>query len=214
MSLIAIDGPAASGKSSVARRLATALGFSYVNSGGMYRTFTWEALRAGVDATDAEAVAHFARAATVSWEFDGDGVLVFGLNGHTSTDHLRDDLVNRHVSAVSAVPAVREVISRELRTLAADRPVVMEGRDIGTAVFPETPFKFYLDASPEVRRQRRAAEGQDDHIEHRDRIDSSRTTAPLAKASDAMVVDTSHLTLEGVVAAILAELARRGITPP
>lgn len=214
MNIIAIDGPAASGKSSVARRLAAGLGFGYVNSGSMYRAFTWEALRAGIDATDAEAVAHFARAAVVACAFAEDGSLVFGLNGHTAVDHLRDDLVNRHVSGVSAVPAVREIISRELRELAATRDVVMEGRDIGTAVFPETPFKYYLDASPEVRRQRRAAEGQHDHIEHRDRIDSSRSTAPLAKAADAVIVDTSHLTLEGVVDAIRENLARKGLTCP
>jgi cytidylate kinase len=97
--------------------------------------------------------------------------------------------------------------------MAADRDVVMEGRDIGSAVFPETPYKFYLDASPEIRQQRRAAEGQSDAIEARDKMDSTRKAAPLKIAGDAQVVDTSHLTLEGVVDAILALLPPLGTMP-
>ena len=121
--------------------------------------------------------------------------------------------MNLHVSLVAAVPAVRDLISARLRELAEDRDVVMEGRDIGSAVFPETPFKFYLDASPEIRRKRRAEEGHSDEIEARDKMDSSRKAAPLKIAGDARVVDTSHLTLDGVVEAILDILRPLGLAP-
>ena len=126
---------------------------------------------------------------------------------------MRDSRVNLHVSLVSAVPAVRDLVSTRLRALAKERDVVMEGRDIGSAVFPETPYKFYLDACPEIRRQRRAAEGQSDEIEARDKMDSSRKTAPLKIAGDARVIDTSHLTLDGVVDAILGILRPAGLPP-
>jgi cytidylate kinase len=124
---------------------------------------------------------------------------------------LRQIEVNHAVSPVSAIPAVRRLIGSRLRAMSEGRDVVMEGRDIGTAVFPEAPYKFYLDACPEIRRHRRAAQGLNDSIEHRDRIDSTRRVAPLAIASDAHVVDTSHLTLEGVVEKIASFLKKSGI---
>ncbi|MCX6970543.1 MAG: (d)CMP kinase [Verrucomicrobia bacterium] len=213
MSVIAIDGPAASGKSSVSRRLAKRLGFVYVNSGTMYRAITWEVLRQGVDTTSPAAVAAALDGADIHCGIGDNSESFIHINSAAPDAALRDSRVNLHVSLISAVPAVRELISARLRLLAGDRNVVMEGRDIGSAVFPETPFKFYLDASPEIRRKRRADEGQSDAIEARDKMDSSRKAAPLKIAGDARVVDTSHLTLEGVVEAILDILRQLGITP-
>jgi cytidylate kinase len=213
MSVVAIDGPAASGKSSVSRRLAKRLGFAYVNSGTMYRAITWEILRQGADTTSPAAVEAALAGSQIQCGFAENDESFIHINSAITDAALRDSRVNLHVSLVSAVPAVRELISAQLRLLAAERDVVMEGRDIGSAVFPETPFKFYLDASPEIRRKRRADEGQSDAIEARDKMDSSRKAAPLKIAGDARVVDTSHLTLEGVVDAILDILRPLGITP-
>ena len=213
MTVIAIDGPAASGKSSVSRRLAKRLGFAYVNSGSMYRAVTWEVLRQGVDTTSPESVAAALARAEIACGIGGENESFIRINSATPDAVLRDSRVNLHVSLVSAVPAVRELISNRLRALASGAPVVMEGRDIGTAVFPETPFKFYLDASPEIRQRRREAEGGADQIAARDKLDSSRKAAPLKIAGDARVVDTSHLTLEGVVDAILTILRPLGILP-
>jgi len=213
MSVIAIDGPAASGKSSVSRRLAKRLGFAYVNSGSMYRAVTWEVLRQGADTTSAADVADALSGSDIACGIGEDGESFIRINGRVPDEALRDSRVNRHVSLVAAVPAVRDLVSARLQALAGDRDVVMEGRDIGSAVFPETPFKFYLDASPEIRRRRRAAEGQPDEIEVRDKMDSSRKSAPLKIAGDARVLDTSHLTLDGVVDAILCILRPLGIVP-
>jgi len=213
MNVIAIDGPAASGKSTVSRRLAKLLGFSYVNSGSLYRAITWEALRQGADTSNPEAVIAALAAARFECAFSSEGESAVSINGRIADEELRDPGINSHVSRVAAVPAVRTLVTNELRSLAAGRPLVMEGRDIGSAVFPDTPFKFYLDASPEIRRQRRAAEGLSDEIEARDRMDSSRRTAPLMIAPGARVVDTSLLTLDGVVEAILDLLKPDGILP-
>lgn len=211
MSVIAIDGPAASGKSSVSRRLAKRLGFVYVNSGTMYRAITWEVLRQGIDTTSPCDVSEALSSSDISCGIDANNESFIHINSSIPDAALRDSRVNLHVSLVSAVPEVRNLVSNRLRLLAKDRDVVMEGRDIGSAVFPETPFKFYLDASPEIRRKRRAAEGQSDAIEARDKMDSSRKAAPLKIAGDARVVDTSHLTLDGVVDAILDILRPLGI---
>lgn len=211
MIVIAIDGPAASGKSSVAKRLAKRLAFSYVNSGSMYRAVTWEVLRQGLPPQQVDSVTAAVAGASVSCGFCENGDVFLSINGDQPQSGLREEEINRAVSAVSAVPAVRELVSGELRALARQRAVVMEGRDIGSTVFPETPYKFYLDASPEIRRKRRAAEGSSDPIEARDRMDSSRANAPLRRASDAFVVDTSHLSLDGVVEEILRVLQSSGL---
>ena len=209
--VIAIDGPAASGKSSVARKLARRLGFSYVNSGAMYRAVTWELLREQIDPAHIERVE--ATLARMSFDsgFTENGESFIRINSEIPDVELRQIEVNQAVSPVSAIPAVRRLIGSRLRAMSEGRDVVMEGRDIGTAVFPETPHKFYLDASPEIRRHRRAAQGQNDNLEHRDRIDSTRRVAPLSIAPDAHVVDTSHLTLEGVVDKIASILKKSGI---
>ena len=134
-----------------------------------------------------------------------------GSKGADPRAHLRDEDVNRAVSPVSIVPAVRECLTGHLRELAELRDVVVVGRDIGSVVFPDTPFKFYIDASPHVRQQRRSAEGQDDEIATRDRIDSSRATAPLTIARGALVIDTTHLSVDEVVDEMIRQLNARGL---
>jgi cytidylate kinase len=211
--VIAIDGPAASGKSSVARRLARLLGFNYVNSGTIYRAVTWELLRQQVDPARTESVEAAIGRISIDCGFTEKGESFVRVNSYIPDVELRGIEVNQNVSAVSAIPAVRRLIVNRLRALTEQHNVVMEGRDIGTAVFPDTPFKFYLDAHPDVRRKRRAAEGQEDSIEQRDKIDSTRSEAPLAIAPNACVVDTSHLTLDGVVEAISGNLKKSGLMP-
>ena len=208
--VVAIDGPAASGKSSVARALAKRLRYCYVNSGAMYRAVTWRALNCGVAVQDHLALAAFAEKTDLVCKVIND-------ESHISIDtidpsaHLYGDDVNRAVSFVSRIPPVREIVNAQLRHCAADRDVVIEGRDIGSVVFPETPFKFFLDATPEVRVRRRSAQGQRDEIALRDRADSSRRTAPLIVASDAAVIDTSDLAIGEVVEEILRKLTERGL---
>lgn len=209
--VIAIDGPAASGKSSVARKLARRLGFSYVNSGAMYRAVTWELLREQIDPALPERVEAAMARMKLDSGFSENGDSFIRINAEIPDLELRQIEVNQAVSSYSAVPAVRNRIGQRLRSMCEGIDVVMEGRDIGTAVFPDSPHKFYLDASPEIRRRRRAAQGQDDSIEHRDKIDSTRRLAPLAVAADAHVVDTSHLDIEGVVERIAGILKKSGI---
>lgn len=217
--IIAIDGPAASGKSSVARTLAVRLGYGYVNSGAFYRAVTWFVLEQGVDPAEGPVVAALLDEAKVScWLQDGVSMITF--DGVDPEPFLRHTRINAHVSAVASVPAVRALLTGLLRDLAAGRDTVMEGRDIGSAVFPQTPYKFYIDASPEVRAQRRAAQGDSgrDEIAARDRIDSTRRTSPLVIAEDAHVIDSSRLTIDGVVGEVIGRLKIKGLkleqTPP
>ncbi len=209
--IIAIDGPAASGKSSVARELAQRLGYVYVNSGAMYRAFTWHVLERGVASGDADAIADLAANTELTCELRGQDSLML-IEGVDPEPFLRDDRVNENVSRVSSVPRVREIIVAHLRGYALVDDVVMEGRDIGSVVFPETPFKFYIDASPDIRARRRAAQGQHDVISARDQADSSRRTSPLIIAEDALVIDSSNLTIDGVVGEIVGRLKLKGLT--
>lgn len=209
--VIAIDGPAASGKSSVARALAKELAFVYINSGAMYRAFTWHVLKSGVDPADSAAIAHLVDQSAIVCHISED-VAHIQIDGVDPADHLRDDRVNDWVSPVSNVPRVREVLVTQMRAFAADRDLVVEGRDIGSVVFPATPYKFYIDASPEVRFQRRNAQGQRDPIAARDHADSSRSSSPLVVATDAIVIDSSHLPIAGVVTEILARLKIAGFS--
>jgi cytidylate kinase len=208
--VIAIDGPAASGKSSVARELARRLGFAYVNSGAMYRAATWYVLEHGVDPNDAEAVARLIESAPFVCDLEENQSRIT-IAGVDPTGFLRDDRVNNGVSLVSSVPRVREILVKMMRDCATNHDVVMEGRDIGSVVFTDTPYKFYIDASPEIRLRRRAAEGQRDQIAARDRADSSRRASPLIIAEDAHVIDSSNLTIEDVVGEIIGQLKRKGM---
>jgi cytidylate kinase len=208
--IIAIDGPAASGKSSVALALARRLGFSYVNSGAMYRAVTWHVLQRSVDVHEPAAVVAAVEQSKIVCELVDNQSRIL-IDDHDPISHLRDDNVNRAVSIVSSIPRIRRILVPRMRECAKANNVVMEGRDIGSVVFPETPFKFYVDASPEVRVQRRRAEGQRDEIATRDRADSSRATSPLIVAPDAEVIDTSTLTIDGVVNEIMRRLKQKGL---
>jgi CMP/dCMP kinase len=208
--VIAIDGPAASGKSSVAFALAQRLGFSYVNSGAMYRAVTWHVLQQSVDVHESAAVVAAVEQSKIVCKLVDNQSRIL-IDGHDLTSHLRDDNVNRAVSIVSSIPRVRQILVPRMRECAKADNVVMEGRDIGSVVFPETPFKFYIDASPEVRVQRRWAEGQRDEIAARDRADSSRAASPLIVAPDAEVIDTSTLAIDGVVNEIMRRLRQKGL---
>jgi CMP/dCMP kinase len=207
--VIAIDGPAASGKSTVARSLAGLLGFRFLNSGDLYRAMTWACLQQNVDCHDTGAVA--AAAGNAHIEVGCDGINYFPLiDGEDPRNHLRDERVNANVSPVSAIPAVRYILSAAIRKHAQGRRTVVEGRDIGSAVFPETPYKFYIDAPPQVRQRRRRNQGQNEEIAKRDLIDSTRSTDPLTVAPGATVIDTSALDVQGVVNAMLQRLREQG----
>jgi cytidylate kinase len=206
MQVITIDGPAASGKSSVARIVAQRRAAIYVNTGNMYRAMTWAVLQTGIDPNDQEAV----RLAAACLKIDSpviDGQTQVSIAGRTLTqDDLNSDPVNRAVSLVARVPEVRARLVADQRALASLGPLVMEGRDIGSVVFPDSPLKFYIDASEEVRAGRRKAQGHTDQVAERDRLDSTRKTSPLIIPEGAIVIDNSHLTLEQAVQAVIDRL--------
>jgi cytidylate kinase len=209
-SVIAIDGPAASGKSTVARKLAQTLGFSFVNSGAMYRAVAWLAHLRKLNPSDGVVVSK--QLGTVSFEFGIANKESFILiDGEKPDQHLKEEVVNRTVSAISAIPEIRAFLLPHLRGFARLDNIVMEGRDIGSTVFPETPFKFYIDAAPEVRARRRAAQGLKDNLAHRDRADSSRRSSPLVIADDAEVIDSSSLSIAGVIDEVLRKLSQKGL---
>lgn len=195
---IAIDGPAASGKSTVAKLIADRLGYTFINTGAMYRAVTWYMLEQGVNPEDTVAVLAVLPSVPLSFGKDGSRSIVL-CSGKPLGEELTRQEVNNHVSTIAAIPEVRALLVDRQRDYNRQEPVVMEGRDIGTVVFPETPFKYFVTASEEVRAARRAAEGLTDSIAERDRKDSSRATAPLAQAADALLVDTSAMTIDQVV---------------
>jgi cytidylate kinase len=208
--VVAIDGPAASGKSTVARELARRLGFIYVNSGAVYRAITWYLLEKGINAEDSNRIAQALELAAITCCIqDSDSRLL--VDNVDPTDHLRDDRVNESVSRVSRLPLVRRIVGQKLHERARSDDLVVEGRDIGSVVFPKTPYKFYVDASPEVRLRRRAAQGERDEITLRDHADFSRSVSPLVIAEDAYVIDTSHLRIEAVVNKIVTRLKQMGL---
>ena len=208
--VIAIDGPAASGKSSVARALAKRLGFLYVNTGAMYRAFTWFVLERRINPCDAAAVIELLEEMNMRCRVSHPE-LTITLDGIDPTPHLADAGVNQNVSAIASIAEVRRVLVALQQSFAREHDLVMEGRDIGSAVFPETPYKFYIDASTEVRARRRAAQGHQDEIVARDRQDTSRKASPLIIAEDAHVIDSSHLTIDGVVGEIVGRLKLKGM---
>lgn len=208
--VIAIDGPAASGKSSVARALARRLGFVYVNTGAMYRAITWLAVSKGVPTADAGRVHQLLHFTDIQCGIaDGESTIL--LDGIDPAPHLVSDEVNANVSAIATIPEVRRVLVEKQRAYAGDHDIVMEGRDIGSAVFPETPYKFYIDASPEVRARRRAGQGLTDSVAARDKVDSTRRTSPLIIAEDAHVIDSSNLTIDGVAGEVVGRLKMKGL---
>jgi CMP/dCMP kinase len=210
---IAIDGPAASGKSTLARILSEKLDLIMVNSGSMYRAVTWKVLQQGIDPNDREAVVQALRDMELECGVDGLASTV-KVDGIDPGDELRSEEVNSHVSAVSAIPEVRECLVSLQRDYLKLGDVVMEGRDIGSVVFPETPYKIYMDADPNVRASRREEVGEVDSVVARDRADSGRETAPLKIAEGAAILDTSGHTIETGVAAALEILRSQGFAMP
>lgn len=190
--------------------LARKLGYVYVNTGAMYRAVTWHVVSHDVPPQDAGRVQQLLHYTKFECGID-QAESTIRIDGADPTPHLVAEPVNTNVSAVSAIPEVRRLLVARQRAYALDHDVVMEGRDIGSAVFPDTPFKFYIDASPEVRARRREKQGLQDSISARDKIDSTRRTSPLVIAEDAHVIDSSNLTVEGVVGEIFGRLKQKGL---
>jgi cytidylate kinase len=189
--VIALDGPSASGKGTCGRYLARKLGFRFVDTGAMYRTLTWHCLRTGVDIADPARVLATIRTWGAELKVEEGDVRLL-VEGYHPAAEIRSDEISNTVAKVSPIAGVRVWMVRTQRECLAFGDLVMDGRDIGTHVFPETPFKFFLTASDEVRARRRRAEGSKDNTVERDRRDASRTVAPLEPARDAVIVDNSH----------------------
>ena len=217
--IIAIDGPAGSGKSTSAKLVAQRLNFLYIDTGAMYRAITHLALKNNI-LNDIEKVTQLAESSSLKLEFVDGKTHIFA-DGINLTDEIRSPEVNAHVSDVSKIPGVRSALVKKQREMAlSHNGVVMEGRDIGTVVFPDADVKIYLTASIDERSNRRAKEyaeqGKDIPLEkirenliQRDKIDSSRDVAPLTKAQDAIEVDTSNITIDEQVEIILKHVKNK-----
>jgi cytidylate kinase len=215
---IAIDGPSASGKSSVSKQVAQQLGFLYVDSGALYRGVTWQAIRTGADPKNAQAVLDSMQDA--DWDFFvQEGAIVFSVNSDIPVQELREKTVREAVADVAVIPEVRKFVVENLQALAAFGSLVMEGRDIGTVVFPDTSYKFYLDADPKERAMRRYRElvkaGENEKAEEvmeslkkRDEMDANRSVDPLVVASGAQVIDSTSMSLEEVIKTVLTEVKK------
>jgi cytidylate kinase len=208
--VIAIDGPSGAGKGTVARAVAAALGYRHVDSGAMYRAVGWKALREGVPLDDEPAVAAVADASNI--EVTATKVTIDGID---VTREIRTPEIDRAATAVARLPRVRAILVERQRAMRHDGGVVMEGRDIGTVVFPNADVKVYLDAAPEERARRRAADPAHSGgpaavaevktlLTERDRLDSTRAASPLYAASDAIVIDTTGKAVEEVVSDVLS----------
>lgn len=219
--IIAMDGPAGVGKSTIGGLLAKALGYKFINTGEMYRALTWRALEDGLDLDDFDAVTALAK--KIKWEFkpieEGGTTLKTFIDGVPVTLQIREERVSVNSSRVAANPGVRKLLSKLQRELGEDGAIVMEGRDITTHVFPDADAKIYLDASPEERASRRyrqlKAAGQDADkaailaaILKRDLNDLKREINPLKQAEDALIIDSTHLTMHQVADKILRHVRR------
>ncbi|GIM87464.1 (d)CMP kinase [Salinispora arenicola] len=215
--VVAVDGPSGSGKSTVSRRLAIDLGARYLDTGAMYRAITWAVLRSGVDLADPSAVAKVAGETDLRIGTDPEGHSVTVDGVHVEAE-IRGPEVTGAVSAVAAVPAVRSLLVTRQRDLAAAGRIVIEGRDIGAVVVPHADLKVYLTASPATRAARRSAEDATDvgataaDLARRDRLDSTRKADPLVQAPDAVVLDTTEIGIDQVVARLRELLAERGVS--
>jgi cytidylate kinase len=206
---IAIDGPAGSGKSTIAKILAKKLDFFYLDSGAFYRAVTYYILKNKIDLSDKENLKKVLNSLEFDIKLEGDLFRIF-INGEDVTENIRSRDVTRKVSEVAAIPEVRERLNKVFRGIAKDYNIVMEGRDIGTVVLPEADFKFFLTASAEERARRRLKELEEkgekhdfneilEDIKKRDKLDSEREIAPLKKADGAIEIDTTNLDIDGVV---------------
>ncbi len=218
LDVIAIDGPAAAGKSTVAQKVAGRLGVHYINTGNMYRAVAFSALKNGFcEPLDNQKIAGMLSDFDVGYEMDNDGKLFLTVKGKPADPGIRSPETARHVSAIAALPEVREWLIGRQRSFVKLGMIVMEGRDIGTVVFPDAKYKFYLTASPEVRARRRLEQDGETadgatiasvakEIAARDEMDTMRAVAPLRKAEDAFLVDSSEMTREEVVAKIISRI--------
>jgi cytidylate kinase len=206
--VIAIDGTSASGKSTNAKLVAKALGYVYVDTGSMYRTLAWHCLKNRIDVHDARAVAAACRKWKTKLECV-DGKVRLLVDGYYPEKEVRTDETSAAVPHVAAVPKAREWMVKRQRECLEFGDLVMEGRDIGTNVFPETDFKFYLDATLAERTARRTADGVNENLAARDQRDSQRAVAPLMIALGAKVINNSNMTSEQTSGLILAEIRKR-----
>ncbi len=217
---IAIDGPSGAGKSTLARALAQKLNYLYVDTGAIYRTLGLFALTRGVPPTDAEAVKALLPQTVITMDYGSDGFQHMYLGGEDVTQAIRTPEVSDAASKVSAIPSVRAFLMDLQRDMAKTHNVIMDGRDIGTVVLPDADLKIFLTAAPEARAQRRwkelQAKGLNEPYEtvlaeilERDRRDTTRSTAPLKKAADAVEVDTTDYDLEGSLALLLRTVKER-----
>ncbi len=220
--VIAIDGPAGSGKSTVAQLVANLTGFAYLDTGAMYRAVTLRAMRLGVDLTDADALARVAREAQIELRWTGDGTRV-ALDGDDVTEQIRTPEVTARIFRIDQVPAVREELVARQQSFGADGRVVAEGRDIGTVVFPRARCKVYMDASLDERARRRykelVAKGVETELDEvrraiadRDKKTMSRAVAPLRPAEGAVRLDTTDLTPQQAAEAVVKLARDRGVT--
>lgn len=220
VTIVAVDGPSASGKSTVSRRTAQAVGFIYVDSGALYRGVTWKCVKEGVDVKDSQAVTNLLIRMNMELVLR-DSSVGYLIDGEDPGQEIRAEPVRERVADIAAQQSVRVYIVEKLRLMTKFGNLVMEGRDIGTVVFPDTPFKYYLDADPEERARRRSAEikqqdGSDDvgavlsSLRRRDQKDSSRATAPLQIALGAKIINSTGMTIEQVVDTIVSDLKKNG----
>ena len=213
--IIAIDGPAGSGKSTVAKIVAEKLNFRYIDTGSMYRSVAWKSLEKNTALRDEDAVADIASKVKIELVPGKDGQLVF-VDGKNITDQLKVEEISRGAAIVAAQPMIREIMTTKQRKLGKQGKVVMDGRDIGTVVFPQADKKFFLDADPKERGRRRFVELKEKgqvkntdlstiiaQIVQRDHEDRSRKIAPLKQAKDAMLIDTTHLSVDQVAKEII-----------
>jgi cytidylate kinase len=212
--IIAIDGPSASGKSTLGRLLARALSLLYIDTGSMYRAVALAVIEANIDPSDKEAVAALANEIEIDLEGDPDSLKVW-LNGHDVTDQIRTETVTEMSSIVSSIPGVRRAMVERQRSM-GKRGAVLNGRDIGTVVFPDADFKFFLTANPNERAERRYKEDQVKSnstlaetladITERDRRDSTRADSPLKAADDAIIIDSTGKSIEQVFAEMMEQI--------
>jgi cytidylate kinase len=216
--IIAIDGPSGAGKSTAAQRLARLLGYRHVDSGALYRAVGWLVCEHALPLEDSSTIVACLQQTPIELTFP-KGTLQVWVAGQCVTAQLRGEAVARAASVVATIPGVRQVITAQLRRIGCEADVVMEGRDIGTVVFPDATIKFFLDASPTVRGQRRLQELQQggspatlgqvvEAMARRDSQDRARATAPLVQSPDAQTIDTTDLTVDEVVQTMLSEIQR------
>lgn len=214
--VIAIDGPAGAGKSTIAKRLAEKIGYTYIDSGAMYRAITLKVLRENISLKELESIIRMAEKTEI--DFKNNSIY---LDGSIVNTEIREENVSRNVSCIAAIPEIRKLMVELQRKISGNKNVVMDGRDVGTVIFPSARFKFFITASVDERAERRYkelkqkgydAEIQDirSQIEKRDHIDSTRSDSPLTVASDAVIIDTTGKSVEEVLNEVISNIELKG----